>query len=142
MTIHQLSIFIENKNGTMLSVLNVLKEAKVQVIASTISDTVEYGIYRIICDNPSNAYTLLKEKGMSATMTDVFAIQLDNTPGQAAKVFEIFDQNGINISYMYSFMLAGKGILIFRTSNTERAREIITLNNLNFISEDQLSDIL
>ena len=56
MTIHQLSVFVENKSGTLLQVLELLKEAHIQLIASTISDTVEYGIYRIICSEPLRAY--------------------------------------------------------------------------------------
>ena len=52
MTIQQLSVFIENKSGTLQKVLNLLKEAGIQLIASTIADTVEYGIYRIICSEP------------------------------------------------------------------------------------------
>ena len=61
MTIQQLSIFIENKSGTLLKVLQLLKEAKIQLVASTIADTVEYGIYRIICSEPSRAYAVLKD---------------------------------------------------------------------------------
>ena len=55
MTVQQLSVFIENKAGTLLKVLELLKEAKIQLIASTIADTVEYGIYRIICSEPMRA---------------------------------------------------------------------------------------
>ena len=55
MTIQQLSVFIENKSGTLQKVLNLLKEAGIQLIASTIADTVEYGIYRIICSEPKRA---------------------------------------------------------------------------------------
>ena len=57
MTVQQLSVFIENKAGTLLKVLELLKEAKIQLIASTIADTVEYGIYRIICSEPSELIT-------------------------------------------------------------------------------------
>ena len=135
MTIHQLSVFIENKTGRLVKVLNVLKEAGIQIIASTVSDTVEYGLYRIICDKPTQAYRLLREQGIGVTMNDVFAIQIDNAPGQAAQLFETFSKADINISYMYSFMLKGKGIIIFRTSDTEKAREVISLNKINFISE-------
>ncbi len=60
MTVQQLSVFIENKAGTLLKVLELLKEAKIQLIASTIADTVEYGIYRIICSEPMRAYNTLK----------------------------------------------------------------------------------
>ena len=56
----QLSIFIENKRGTLLTVLNVLKGAGIQIIASTISDTQDFGIYRIICDDPERAFIVLK----------------------------------------------------------------------------------
>ena len=130
MTIKQISIFIENKSGTRLKVLNVLKEANIQIIASTISDTVEYGIYRIICDNPTKAISLLKERGISAISNDVFAIELDDTPGQAASAIQYFAEAGINISYMYSFLVAGKGILILRTNDTEKTQEIIALKKL------------
>lgn len=130
MTIKQISIFIENKSGTLLKVLNVLKEANIQIIASTISDTVEYGIYRIICDNPTKAISLLKEHIISAISNDVFAIELDDTPGQAASAIQYFADAGINISYMYSFLVAGKGILILRTNDTEKTQEIIALKKL------------
>ena len=142
MTIHQLSVFIENKAGTLVSVLNVLKQAGIQIIASTVSDTVEYGLYRIICDKPSQAYPLLKQHGISVTINDVFALQIDNTPGEAAIMLETFSKAGINISYMYSFMLQGKGIIIFRTDATDKAREIISLNKMHFISEENLAQVI
>ena len=142
MTIHQLSVFIENKTGSLVKVLNVLKEAGIQIIASTVSDTVEYGLYRIICDKPTLAYTLLREQGIGVTMNDVFAIQISNTPGQAADMFNLFSRNGINISYMYSFLLQGKGIIVFRTGDTDKTREVISLNKLNFISEENLNQVL
>ena len=84
MTVHQISIFVENKSGTLLRVLDLFKEAGVQLIASTISDTVEYGIYRIICSEPTRAYEVLRAAGISASMSEVFAITLDNRPGRAA----------------------------------------------------------
>ena len=142
MTIHQLSVYIENKTGSLVKVLNVLKEAGIQIVASTVSDTVEYGLYRIICDKPTLAYTLLREQGIGVTMNDVFAIQISNTPGQAADMFDLFSRNGINISYMYSFLLQGKGIIVFRTGDTDKTREVISLNKLNFISEENLNQVL
>lgn len=141
MTTQQISVFIENKSGTMLRVLDALKEADIQIIASTISDTVEYGIYRIICSDPSGAYELLKSKGISVTLTDVFAIELDNRPGEAASVMSTFAKACINISYMYSFLVHGKGILVFRTSDTDRTREIISLNSFRFVTTDRLKQM-
>ena len=131
MTIQQLSVFIENKSGTLQKVLNLLKEAGIQLIASTIADTVEYGIYRIICSEPKRAYETLKE-----------AITLDNQPGRAADAITIFSEAQIGITYLYSFLLGNKGILIFRTDNPDRAREVIILNNLSFVAEKDLSTLI
>ena len=138
MTIHQLSVFVENKSGTLLQVLELLKEAHIQLIASTISDTVEYGIYRIICSEPLRAYEVLKDAGSSANVSEVFAISLDNEPGRGADAIRSFSETGIGISYLYSFLLGGKGILVFRTDNTEKTREVILEKKLQYIEEENL----
>lgn len=138
MTIHQLSVFVENKSGTLLQVLELLKEANIQLIASTISDTVEYGIYRIICSEPMRAYETLKNAGISANLSDVFAITLDNQPGRAADAIRSFTHADIGISYLYSFLLAGKGILVFRTDNTEKTRQVILSDGLSYVEEKDL----
>lgn len=141
MTVHQLSVFIENKSGTLLRVLELLKEAKIQLIASTISDTVEYGIYRIICSEPRRAYETLRQAGISANLSDVFAIMLDNRPGRAADAIRSFSEAGIGISYLYSFLLSGKGILVFRTDNPDLTRQVILEKGLNYIEEQHLIEM-
>lgn len=67
MTVQQISIFVENKSGTLLRVLELFKEARIQLIASTISDTVEYGIYRIICAEPVRALETLRGRASPPT---------------------------------------------------------------------------
>lgn len=125
-----------------MKVLKLLKEENIQLIASTIADTADYGICRIICSEPIKAYNVLKDAGVAVSLCDVFAIELDDAPGRAADAIEIFAKEGISIAYLYSFLLNGKGVLIFRTDNAERAREVITMNNLNFIVEKDLSKLL
>jgi len=135
MTIKQLSIFIENKSGTLIKVLNTLSEAGIQIIASTLADTKDYGIYRLLCDNPAQAYILLKDSGINVQLSDVIALSIDDTPGCAAKAISKVSQAGVNILYLYSFLWRGKGVLVFRTDNTERANETIILNKLTFLTE-------
>lgn len=142
MTIHQLSIFIENRSGTLIKVLEVLKKAEIQIIASTIADTAEYGIYRLICSEPLRAFEELKQAGVAVALSDVFALELDNRPGCAADAIEMFSKAGISITYMYTFLLGGKGILIFRTDNSEQARETIILGKLKFIAEKDLTNLV
>lgn len=139
MTIHQLSVFVENKQGTLIKVLQLLKDANVQLIASTIADTVEYGIYRIICSEPERAYDILKRQGISVALSDVFALELDDEVGRAADTLSLFSAEGISIAYMYSFLLNGNGILVFRTDDEQRTREVIEKKNLKYIPEKDLS---
>lgn len=142
MTINQLSIFIENKSGTLVKVLKLLKQEGIQLIASTIADTAEYGICRIICSEPARAYEALKNAGVAASLCEVFAIELDDEPGRAADAIELFADAGISIAYLYSFLLNGKGVLVFRTDNYDLAREVILKNKLKTIPEKDLSKLL
>lgn len=138
MIVHQISIFVENKSGTLLKVLELFKENNIQLIASTISDTVEYGIYRIICSEPMRAYEMLKKSGISANLSEVFAIMLDNRPGRAADAVRHISEAGITISYLYSFMLGGKGILVFRTDDATRTERVIRENTLAALDDKAL----
>lgn len=142
MTIHQLSVFIENKSGTLVTVLKALKEEGIQLIASTIADTAEYGICRIICSEPVKAYEVLRNAGIAVSLCEVFAIELDDQPGRAADAIELFAREGISIAYLYSFLLGGKGVLVFRTDNSEKAIRIITENKLSVIPEKDLSKLV
>ena len=135
MTVKQLSIFLENKNGTLIKVLDTLSKANIQIIASTVADTKDYGIYRVLCNNPVQAYMLLKDEGINVQLTDVFAISIDNTPGTAANAINKISASGVNILYLYSFLWKNMGVLVFRTDNNEKAQETIIINKLRFLTE-------
>lgn len=141
MTVNQLSIFIENKSGTLVKVLKLLKEEGIQLIASTIADTAEYGICRIICSEPVRAYDVLKAAGVAVSLCEVFALKLDDEPGRAADAIELFSKEGISIAYLYSFLLGGHGVLVFRTDNAEKARKVILDSGLGYFEEKDLSKI-
>lgn len=136
MTIKQLSIFIENKGGMLITVLDLLSKAGIQIIASTVADTNDYGIYRILCDNPMKAYSILKEAGVNSQLTDVIALSIDDTPGMAADAIRKISVARVDILYMYSFLWKNKGVLVFRTNNNDLANETIILNKLKPLSEE------
>ena len=142
MTVKQLSVFIENKSGSLVRVLRLLKQENIQLIATTIADTVDYGIFRIICSQPDKAYRVLRDAGVAVSLCEVFAIELDDRPGQAADAIELFAGEGISIAYLYSFLLKGKGVLIFRTDHTDKAAGLITSHGLHAIEEKDLSLLL
>ncbi len=142
MTVHQISVFVENRSGTLVKVLDLFKEAGIQLIASTISDTVEYGIFRIICSEPMKAIRVLEDAGVSSNVSEVFAITLDNTPGTAADAISLLSREGIGISYMYSFLLGGKGILIFRTDDPLKTVRIIKEGGIRTLDDASLLSLV
>lgn len=135
MTIKQLSIFIENKGGTLIKVLDLLSKAGIQIIASTVADTQDYGIYRVLCSNTPQAYLILKEAGINVQLSEVFALSIDDQPGRAAEAIKEISAAGVSILYLYSFLWQGKGVLVFRTDQSEKAKETIILNKLSFLTE-------
>ena len=138
MTIRQLSIFIENQSGTLQKVLELIRKSGIQIIACTIADTAEYGLFRIICSEPDRACEELKEAGVAVAISDVFAIELDNRPGGAANVVSVFSGAGIGITYMYAFLLDGRGILIFKTTQAAETEAAIRAHGLHALSEADL----
>jgi hypothetical protein len=140
MTLNQLSIFLENRSGTLTKVLDLFKEARIHIIASSIADTAQYGLLRVICSEPQRAYQELERHGVAVALSDVFAIELDERPGQIAEAVRGLSEAEIGIVYMYSFFLHGKGLLIIRTDKTEEARDVILRSSLRCVSEKELAE--
>jgi hypothetical protein len=135
-TLKQLSIFIENKSGTLIKVLELFSKAKIQIIASTIADTQDYGIFRVLCSSPCQAYTILKEHGINVQLTDVLAIAIEDEPGHAALAISALSEAGVNILYMYSFLWQGRGVLVMRTDESDKAMEVIEEREMVLLGED------
>ena len=139
MTIKQLSIFVENRSGALLHVLEMLRDNGINIVVSTLGDTDGFGIYRIICTDTEKAFKMLRDKNISATVSNVYAIRLaNNRPGAAAEVVAKITKAGVGIKYMYSFMFAGNGIVVFRADNNDKAEEVIMLEKMEYISEKEL----
>jgi len=130
MTINQISIFLENKFGKLNEILSILSKENIRLIAATVADTSDYGILRIITSDQQKAYNLLKEKQVSANLSEVIAIEIDPSIGKFAETIELFTQAGIEIEYMYCFSVNHKAMLVLRTKNLETAFEVIRKNNM------------
>ena len=141
MTIKQLSIFVENRSGSQLSILEMLRDNGINIVVSTLGDTDGFGIYRLICDDTEKAFKMLRDKNIYATISNVYAIRLSNNkPGAAADVVAKITKSGVGIKYMYSFMFGGHGIVVFRADNNDKAEEVIMLEKMDYIIEKELQD--
>jgi len=141
MTIQQLSIFLENKSGRLTEVLEVLGREKINVTAMTIADTSEYGILRMVLSHPEEAYRLLKDRGFSVNLTEVISLKTPAEAGSFAKVLRIFSDQDISIEYMYAFSLGEKAAMVMRTTDTERAKDVIQKHGLEIIRPEMLYDL-
>jgi len=121
MIVKQLSIFLENKSGRLTEVFEALGEEDIEIKTLTIADTSEFGILRIIVNDPENALHLLKKKGFSVNLTDVLSISTPTRASSFAKALRILSDEGLSIEYMYSFSIGEKEILIIRTDNIEQS---------------------
>lgn len=135
-TVKQLSIFIENRSGTLTKVLDLFSRAGIQIIASTIADTQDYGIYRVVCSAPYDAYAILKENGIDVQLTDVMAIAIEDEPGNAALAISALSDAQVDILYMYSFLWQGRGVLVMRADKVENALEVIANRNMVLLNDD------
>lgn len=112
MTINQISIFLENKYGKLSEILELLAGANIRIIATTVADTSEYGILRIIVSDTQKAFSILKEHNVSANLTEVLAIVTNSSAGSFAHTLACFTKAGISIEYMYCFSTVDKAIMV------------------------------
>lgn len=116
---------MENTSGSLKRVLDKLAEHHVQLHAISVADTSDYGIFRIICDNPQEAFKVLEQEGFAASLTEIIVLEMEDVPGSAAKLIGVFAKGGLSIAYLYSFHYEGRQALAFRTDDRTRARQII-----------------
>ena len=140
MTVKQLSVFIENRQGRLAEVLRVLKENQVNILSISLADTTEYGLLRLIVNNPSRGCEVLLEAGFSSMLTDVLIIKIPHTAGALQKILERITEKDVNIEYMYALITSedGKAYSVMRTGDTEETDRILTENGIELLSEDKL----
>lgn len=140
MQIQQLSIFIENKPGRLAEITEVLAAANIDIRAISVADTSDFGILRVIVDQPEKAVTTLKEHGMTVSLTNVIAVGIDDRPGAFAKAVRILADAGLDMEYMYAFISRdqGKAFVIIRTNNAQKASEILHENGIELLTPEAL----
>lgn len=125
MIVKQLSVFLENRQGRLGEVLRVLKENQVNIQSLSLADTTEYGLLRLIVDNPETGKEKLCEAGFSAMLTNVFLIKVPHEPGSLQKVLQIISEQEINVEYMYALTVKGdEAAVVMKTSDLEKARKV------------------
>lgn len=141
MLLKQVSIFLENKSGRLAEVSRILGKNNIDISALSIADTTEFGILRLIVNNPDVAVEVLNEHGFTVRTTDVIAICVDDKPGGISKALDCLEKNDVGIEYMYAFIgNAGndKALVIIRVEDIEHALEVLNKNDIKIIPADEI----
>ena len=129
MAIKQLTVFVENKKGTVASVTGVLSKNNINIRALSIAETQELGILRLIVNDEAKAETVLKESGYLIKVIDVVGVKIGDAPGKLSEALEILDKSDINVEYLYAFM-----------ARTEKHAYVVLRVEDNTTAEAALSD--
>ena len=140
MAIRQLSIFVENKQGSLHEITDALANAGINLRSMCVADTSNYGIVRIIADEPERAKELLDRDGHAANVRLINAFAVPDRPGGLASVLRLLEGRGVNIEYMYALITSedGKAYSVMRTGNTEETDKILTENGIELLDESKL----
>lgn len=140
MLIKQISVFLENKSGRLAEVTRVLGANNIDVSALSIADTTDFGILRLIVNRPEEAVEILKKNDFTVSSTNVIAVSVPDKPGGLAVALEALDRGGIGIEYMYAFVgkAENEALVIMKTSDNDRAIEVLKDNGVNVIPSDDV----
>ncbi|OSS41951.1 Amino acid-binding ACT [Desulfurella amilsii] len=142
--IKQISVFVENKPGRLLDVVEVLGSNDIDIKAISLADSSDFGIVRLICEDPESAYKVIAKNDFTASLTEVLAIAISDKPGSLAKVLRALKESGINIEYMYGFSAKMKdyAVMIMKVSNLEETIKCCISNNIRILSESDIKSVV
>lgn len=140
MLIKQISIFIPNKKGSLSELTDILIAHNIDIRAIAVFDTTEFGILRIVVDDPDRAVEILNKEGVVAKVSKVIAVEPEDKPGSLNQIFSILRDSDINIEYIYSFIMRKKEMpyIVLKVDNQEKAVEELIANGINVINKEEI----
>ena len=128
MAIKQLTVFVQNKKGTVVSVTDILSRNNINIRALSIAETQDFGILRLIVNDENAAETVLKENGYLIKVIDVVGVKIGDEPGKLTEALAVLDNANINVEYLYAFM-----------ARTEKHAYVVIRVEDNAVAEETLS---
>ncbi len=142
MVAKQLSVFIENRQGRLGEVLKVLKENNVNILSLSLADTTEYGLLRLIVNNPELGKEKLAEDGFSTILTDVIILKITHQAGSLQTLLKILSDNDVNVEYMYGLSIDGEeASVVLKTSNVQLAEEVFAKAGVKTLSSEDIKNL-
>lgn len=143
MAIKQLSVFVENKEGKLREITDILAKAGIDIRALSIADTSEFGILRLIVRDPQKAKALLEKNGFVATINDVVGVEINDRPGGLAEIVRLFAERDINMEYMYAFLTRteNKAYLVVRVDDTSEVENLLESEKIRILTPADIDNM-
>ena len=141
MSVNQVSVFLENKPGTLNKLTEVLAANKINIRALSLAETSEFGIVRMLVNDVFEATTVLKENNFVATHTTVLAYAITDEAGDLNNLLRHFTEANVNIEYMYAFAGKTSAYMIFRVNDTKKAEAILKSKGLKSLTQEEIAAV-
>ncbi len=137
MSLKQLTVFVENKQGALVSITSILAEHNVNIRALSIADTEEFGILRLIVSDTALASKTLTQEGFLLKTTEVVGVKIGDEPGKLSKALEVLDKAQINMEYLYAFMTRTEkhAYVVLRVADNDAAQKALEAEGFHMITD-------
>ncbi len=143
MKLTQISVFLENKRGRLHEVCALLGKNRINIRALNVAESEDFGILRMLVDNPRDAAVQLKKNGFVSSFTDIVAVEVGDKPGGLAALLKAIDDNGLNVEYMYGFVekASDKALMVFRFDEPDKAVTLLKKNGVTLVGKDGIGGL-
>lgn len=143
MAIKQLTVFVENKQGAVVSITETLSAHNINIRALSIAETQDFGILRLIVNDEETAEKILKYEGYLIKITDVVGVKIGDAPGKLSSALKVLDENKINIEYLYAFMARTEkhAYVVIRVENNDAAENALRDTGFKIVTEADVNKL-
>ncbi len=143
MIVHQLSIFAENKPGSLARVVSILARRKINIRATTIATSDTFGVINLIVDDPESAQEALVAEGLMVTLKEVIAVMIDDRPGGLDSLIQVLYKENINVNNAYGFVVQHlkSAVFVVDVDQMEKAQKLIEQRGFELLDAQALSSI-
>ena len=143
MAIKQLTVFVQNKKGTVVAVTDILSKNNINLRALSIAETQDFGILRLIVNDEKRAESVLAENGYIIKVIDVVGVKVGDEPGKLTAALDVLDKADINVEYLYAFMARTEkhAYVVLRVEDNTVAEEALTAAGFKMISEADINKL-
>ncbi len=137
MAIKQLTVFVENKQGALVSITDALSAQGINLRALSIAETQDFGILRLIVNDTQSAQQILADAGYLIKITEVVGVKIGDAPGKLSAALQVLDKNNINMEYLYAFMARTEkhAYVVIRVEDNAAAEKALEDAGFHLITE-------